>query len=78
MPLRFERLQRPDCILDRDRLAVMPARFGTEREGDPAAVFRPFDGFRQQAVFGERLILRRFGERFIHSPNAPPAGCLSE
>ena len=54
--LREQRLEAPDHVVGGDRLAVVPARFGPQREGDPRAVGRRLHRLREQPVLGERLV----------------------
>ena len=65
MPLLAQRLEGPDDVIGGDRFAVVPARLGAQGELDPRAVLRHVDGFGQQAVFGERLVLRADHERVV-------------
>ena len=59
-----EGLERPDHVVRRHRLAVVPARDGAQAVGDRGAVGRIGDRFRQQAVVGGDLVERRGGQAF--------------
>jgi hypothetical protein len=55
--LLTQQLQRKDHILHRHRMAVRKARLRIQGEGDPGAVLRGLDAFRQQAVKRKRLVI---------------------
>ena len=65
----LEHLQRPDHVLRRHRLAVVPARLGPQAIGDGGIVVGITHGFGEQAVFGGDLVERRRRQRFIDEPH---------
>jgi hypothetical protein len=54
----LERVEREDDVVRRDRLAVVPARLGTQAIGHRGEVSRVADGVGEQAVFGRNLVER--------------------
>ena len=67
MSLGLERLERPDHVVHGDRLAVVPARLGSQVEDHPGTILRPFDGLGDEAVFGERFVAA-MGQQRLHGP----------
>ena len=61
--LGFQRVEGPDHIRRRDRLAVMEAGLGAQREGNPFAVGGHFDALGQQSGFGEGLVIAASQQR---------------
>ena len=53
-----QRLQTPNNILYCDRLTIMPAGAGSEREDNPGPILGHFDTLGNEPVFREGLVLR--------------------
>ena len=67
--LADQRVEGEHHILGGNRGAVMEAGLGAQVEAHEAVVRRLFDLFRQQAVFGERLVRGMVGEGVVDQPD---------
>ena len=70
MPVGHQGVERPHDVGRRDRHAVVPAGFLPQRVFDPAVVRSDRDGFGQQTVLGERLILGSVGKAVVDQRGA--------
>ena len=63
--LRAQGVEGPHHVLDRDRLAVVPARLRAQGEDHPRTILRRLDALGEQAVLAERLVGRRRQQRIV-------------
>ena len=68
--VRLEHVERPDDVLDGDRLAVMPFRPRVETVGGRREIVRMLVGVGQQRVAGARLVGRLLHQRVVEQAAA--------